>query len=367
VELAEIDWELGEYDAARRRLQAVASGPEEDTATVWTAALACSLSGRTRPTRTMTDWLDSTARVAAARFDRRLHQLRNATEPQAASPPDPEASPPLPWAELLADDQGPSADLSSDQLAAALYEQHCAACHGDRGDGQGRAARHLFPPPRAFRTEPFRLVSTANGVATLDDVQQVIRQGMPGTSMPAYRDLPEEQVRQLAEWTLRMHREGMIEQATRWLAADGEPVDEQEVADIVKHRTTPGQAIRTPELGAANPESIRRGREVYVQAGCLACHGDDGTGAADVTLRDDTRQVARPRDLVHQPLKGGPELSSLYLRIVAGMPGTPHPAAPSLSPAQAAELVHYCRSLVQNPPVPQTNYQRQLLTDDPWN
>jgi hypothetical protein len=86
-----------------------------------------------------------------------------------------------------------------------------------------------------------------------------------------------------------------------------------------------------------------------------------------VTLQDDTRQAARPRDLVHQPLKGGPELASLYLRIMAGMPGTPHPAAPSLSPEQAADLVHYCRWLVQDPPVPQTNYQRQLLTDDPWN
>ena len=48
------------------------------------------------------------------------------------------------------------------------------------------AARHLFPRPRDFRTDRFRLVSTRNGIPTQDDLEAVIERGMPGTSMRSY-------------------------------------------------------------------------------------------------------------------------------------------------------------------------------------
>src|SRR3546814_2944690 len=37
--------------------------------------------------------------------------------------------------------------------AAALYSQNCASCHGMNGDGHGRDAAKLDPPPIAFRSE----------------------------------------------------------------------------------------------------------------------------------------------------------------------------------------------------------------------
>jgi len=43
-------------------------------------------------------------------------------------------------------------------LTSDVYARHCSACHGAGGDGNGRAARHLFPRPRDLRTGKFRLV-----------------------------------------------------------------------------------------------------------------------------------------------------------------------------------------------------------------
>ncbi len=36
----------------------------------------------------------------------------------------------------------------------AVYEQHCAPCHGVSGKGDGPAARALKPPPGSFATSP---------------------------------------------------------------------------------------------------------------------------------------------------------------------------------------------------------------------
>ena len=77
--------------------------------------------------------------------------------------------------------------------AAALYATHCSTCHGPRGDGRGRAARHLFPRPRNLRTDRYRLVSTRNGVPTQHDVEAVLRRGMPGASMPEFPQLNDTQ------------------------------------------------------------------------------------------------------------------------------------------------------------------------------
>ncbi|NLX96193.1 MAG: tetratricopeptide repeat protein [Rhodopirellula sp.] len=88
-----------------------------------------------------------------------------------------------------------------------LYTQHCAACHGENGDGNGRAARHVYPPPRDLRTERFRLVSTANAVPSLEDVEAVIRRGMPGTPHPSCSNVPEDQLVDLVQYCRGLSKE----------------------------------------------------------------------------------------------------------------------------------------------------------------
>jgi hypothetical protein len=65
--------------------------------------------------------------------------------------------------------------------------------------------------------------------------------------------------------------------------------------------------------------------------------------------------------LVHDPLKGGSDPDSVYLRLYLGMPGTPHPASPRVPASKLADLTRYCLSLSQGPPRKQTNYQRRRL------
>ncbi len=67
-----------------------------------------------------------------------------------------------------------------------------------------------------------------------------------------------------------------------------------------------------------------------------------------------------PRDLVRDVFKGGNTASDIYLRILLGMPGTPHPANVSMSQSQLIALAQYCQSLGREPKLVLTNHQRAL-------
>jgi hypothetical protein len=78
-------------------------------------------------------------------------------------------------------------------------------------------------------------------------------------------------------------------------------------------------------------------------------------------MYDEARRPTTPRNLVRDPMKGGSQAQSLYLRIRLGMPGTPHPASPALQEADLVALVHYCQSLGREPKQHLTNSQRAAL------
>jgi mono/diheme cytochrome c family protein len=63
------------------------------------------------------------------------------------------------------------------------YLSYCARCHGEDGDGSGREAGGLAPPPRDFRG-PFKFASVRAGeLPTDDDLLRMIRHGMEGSAM----------------------------------------------------------------------------------------------------------------------------------------------------------------------------------------
>ena len=87
----------------------------------------------------------------------------------------------------------------SGSRARALYVKNCAQCHGEKGDGEGYATPHLFPRPRDFTTGKFKVRTTPNGaLPTHQDLVNIIRRGMPYTSMPAWPDLSDQEVSDLA-------------------------------------------------------------------------------------------------------------------------------------------------------------------------
>jgi Cytochrome C oxidase, cbb3-type, subunit III len=66
-----------------------------------------------------------------------------------------------------------------------LYLKNCSQCHGEKGDGEGYAAPHLRPRPRNFTSGKFKIRTTPSGaLPTHDDLVNIIRRGMPYTSMP---------------------------------------------------------------------------------------------------------------------------------------------------------------------------------------
>ncbi|NLX94566.1 MAG: hypothetical protein GXY83_00165 [Rhodopirellula sp.] len=354
-EMGQIECELGNYREAQKWFKQLNVEAMEDAAVARGMAITLSL-------------LDETGR--AERFLDRLdgahyHELRigDLQARLAASPRDAELAEELrrvTAAGIDGDIAGdPGTEGGSRTSGADLYAAHCGACHGENGDGNGRAARHLFPKPQNLRSGRFRLPSTRNGVATLADIESVLLRGMPGTAMRSFENLSEDQRALLAREVQRIYREGVGEHLIKTLIDQGEEIDEDDVRQAMKICTTPGETVRVGPIGQADPPAIARGRASYFDLGCNHCHGDDGRGAADSPDPwDDQGRIARPRDLVNEPLKGGDEPESIYRRILLGMPGTPHPACWTVSEEKLIDLVCYCRSLSRQPKRPLSNYEQ---------
>src|SRR5437868_9254222 len=98
---------------------------------------------------------------------------------------------------------------------AQLFQQNCASCHGAKGDAQTAMARQLNPPPIAFadhhrasQRSPFALY-------------QVINQGIEGTAMQSFAQLPDQDKWALAYQASRFaYPEALVEQGKRIWASD---------------------------------------------------------------------------------------------------------------------------------------------------
>jgi DMSO reductase family type II enzyme heme b subunit len=227
--------------------------------------------------------------------------------------------------------------MTAEPPGAATYNQHCAACHGANGDGNGPASVWLYPKPRNFNLGLFKVQSTPSGsLPTDDDLFQTITRGMPGSSMPSFTYLSEMERRDAVQYV--KHLTAVVE--------GGQRVNKFEAA------AKSGQlakAVEVPPEPADNVESLVLGKEVFVRAGCVTCHGESGAGdgPAAATLKDALGIPSKPRDFNTGAFRGGHTGRDLYLRIHNGMAGTPMPAAgdAAMKPGERWALVHYIQSL----------------------
>lgn len=229
------------------------------------------------------------------------------------------------------------------QEGAWLYVAHCAACHGRTGSGDGPAAIALKVRPRDFRNEPFRYISTLDGVPTYEDLTQTIRSGRHFGAMPARPSLTDADVDALADYVREINRLGWVERLTRDFA-DDEDMTPDDIEEIAWERVTPGEPI--PILG--RPPGFRSdtevGRKLYV-ASCAACHGPSGRGDGLDKPKDERGQPIAVRDLTSGAFRGGTEAAEIFKRIRCGVPGTPMPAQAGLSDEEVWQLVYYTRFL----------------------
>ncbi|HMP79424.1 MAG TPA: cytochrome c [Pirellulaceae bacterium] len=211
-----------------------------------------------------------------------------------------------------------------------LYRAHCAHCHGITGDGAGSTAAAVQPYPRDFRLGKFKFKSTPlRRPPTDDDLTRVIREGIPGTAMPSFRTLPNEDVAALVDYVKYLTIRGEFER--RLLAElsnlDGQPLlpmplvsaldegqqasgddrrvlDEQlsmAVGEWLREDILPRWQRRErhiiavpappPAIDPSDPQYsqlVTTGRTLfYGKANCLQCHGDTGLGDGQQDNYDD--------------------------------------------------------------------------------
>jgi mono/diheme cytochrome c family protein len=244
----------------------------------------------------------------------------------------------------------------------ALYATHCTACHGDQGDGNGIAARFLYPKPRDFSAAEFRLVSTTNLVPTDDDLLRVITRGMPGSAMFPFGHLSEPERKALVEHVKSLTRDGMLRKAVADARTRGETPDENDLKQQIAEFFTPGPRHDLPaQWPAADKASIERGKALYA-ANCATCHGPTGKGDGAQDQVDSSGIPTRPRDFGRGIFKGGRDREQLYARIALGMKGTPMPSSPSLKPVEICDLVHFIHSMSADDAQLKVEHRRMTIT-----
>jgi high-affinity iron transporter len=82
-----------------------------------------------------------------------------------------------------------------------LYLDHCALCHGERADGRG-VRRNLSSDPRDLTDPAWRRRNSPR------QVYAVIRDGVRGTAMPAWRTLDEDATWDLVAYVLSVAEHG---------------------------------------------------------------------------------------------------------------------------------------------------------------
>jgi cytochrome c len=274
----------------------------------------------------------------------------SAPEPgQAAAP-----APPAPVAER-APARPPSLERGRE-----LYQQQCAVCHGDQGDGLGSAAYLLSPLPRDFGSGRFRLVSTENSVPSDEDLMAVLRRGMPGSAMPAFEWLSDEDRASLALQVRELARAGIVRGLRLLAEEEGEEFDEAEALAIAAERTTPGAPIELGPPPPETPELLARGRELYATS-CAQCHGEDGRARAVEVQWNEDGTPTRPRDFTAGIFKGGSRREDIVRRLRCGLPGSPMPSTELARPEDAWALAGHVESLVRPGAEERVLVRRQTL------
>ncbi|MFM1903914.1 MAG: hypothetical protein RLZZ440_1814 [Planctomycetota bacterium] len=260
------------------------------------------------------------------------------------------------------------------QLGRAVYTAQCAGCHGTTGDGKGPAGSHLNPPPRDYRNGVFKFTSTPRGSKPRrEDLRRILKYGAKGTSMPAFRFLPEEEREAVLDYVMVLASRGELE--INLLREAETELDEEDdfdpevvaeyVTDIADSWERADEELVRPLT--VNPprseETIQQGAVAFAELYCIKCHGPDARGSKSADVGQDIwGRTAYPANLAMGMLHGGRRPIDIYRRIYSGINGTPMPSskdpntAIDETPEERSEriwhLVHFVTAVIENNRVP---------------
>ncbi len=233
------------------------------------------------------------------------HEPKSAAPPITAVTPAPPTSQ-LPAAQVVASQPSVPAVVNPILLPDAAvikgaYVQHCSACHGASGRGDGAAAAQLYPRPRDFVASPFRFASSsADREEVIAGLERTISVGVPRSAMPGYGGVLDE---------------SMIAGLARYV------LDQRSTAPALPSAPDVDVGARPP----TTPGLIARGEELFESQGCATCHGPSGHGDGEQAgkLVDSIGRPVRPADLASGVFKSGQSPTDLCRTILKGVPGTP--------------------------------------------
>lgn len=234
-------------------------------------------------------------------------------------------------AELSGRSVEPRPEGGADLVArgARLFDERCAVCHGEKGDGSGREAARLDPRPRDFTRGTYELRSTPTGsLPTDEDLFATISRGMHGTAMLPWISLSERD-----RWALAAYLKTL---SPRFATTE-----------------RPASPVAVPQAPPETQALVEEGRRVYQRMQCASCHGavGHGDGPSVPALRDDHDQPVRPPDFALGRFERGTRMEDLYLTLHTGLDGSPMPSYDgALTPHDTWALAAYVRSLVAERP-----------------
>ncbi len=231
----------------------------------------------------------------------------------------------------------------------AVYDKYCSQCHGDQGAGDGPAADFVDPKPRDFTTGVFKFRSTQSGqLPQEEDLIRVVRDGIPGTSMPAFGHIGDAKVNAVVKHIQPFY------QAT---------IDRDKEEGFY-----PPQVAETGNPPKINDAKIAHGREVYLESGCGDCHGYQGRadGPSALTLVDDYDAAILPANL-HRgwEFRSGHSLEDIFKAFTTGISGTPMASfADAISVDDRWDLAAYVASLSSAEEYPTSPQVTGALVDE---
>jgi len=259
-------------------------------------------------------------------------------------------------------------DFRSDRLAegSRLYRRHCVQCHGLSGDGRGPTGPWIYPYPRDFRLGIFKCSTHAEcqGKPSVAALKRILRQGIPGSSMPIFDRLSETDIDAIIGYLIHLSLRGETEYRVLKLLHDAD--SEVTLDDIPHecraalrlawqhwHRAQTVQVKPGADVSAPGLEQIRRGYLLFISEagpGCVKCHED--FGRAERYRYDVWGGVNRVRDLTRGEYRWGHEPEWIAEHIRQGIAGAGMPGHPALTEEQLWDLVAFVLALPAPPRLP---------------
>jgi mono/diheme cytochrome c family protein len=208
----------------------------------------------------------------------------------------------------------------------AMYHSACASCHGKDGKGDGPVAANLRSQPDDLTKADYDNRSTAEGQLPTDyDLYRTITGGIHSSAMPFFRQMSSDD-----RWA--------IVQYVKTLSPK-----------FAESESTPLQIVSFGHPILSNPQSLAKGRKIYVQTKCAGCHGENGLGDGPLATKDvdkHGRQIEAMDLTNYSEYKYCRNASDVFRILYTGLSGSHMPSyAAALSEEDRWHLANYVWSL----------------------